>query len=181
VYLECPAAKRDWTMPPGVTLETYSAKNHADFAAAITASYAQTLDCPALNGVRSIEQVIAGHQAAGEFDPANWLLVRYHSEPAGVLLLARMPASDAMELVYIGLAPVARGHGIAARLMKLALSLAVERSCGRLTTAVDAQNKPAIQMYFNAGMEQIGSRLAMIRVIHRHQPASSTIHPQHAK
>lgn len=180
-YLECPALPRPWQMPPSVSLETYSAQNHADFAAAIRASYEQTLDCPALNGVRSVEDVIAGHKAAGEFEPTDWFLLRHENRPAGVLLLARTPASDAMDLVYIGLSKPARGQGIADKLMKLALSRAAERSCRRLTTAADSCNKPAMQLYFRAGMQRIGSRLAMIRVVHRDQPTSSTIHPQNNK
>ena len=51
-------------------LETYQPENHALFAAAIQESYRDTLDCPALSGLRDIEDVIAGHQSVGTFDPA---------------------------------------------------------------------------------------------------------------
>jgi len=48
-------------------------------------------------------------------------------------------------------------------------------------TAVDAANKPAINMYFRAGMQRIGSRMAMVRIIHPSGDTSSTIHPQSDK
>ena len=54
--------------------------------------------------------------------PQNWLLLRDAGTPAGVLILSKIPASDTMELVYIGLTPAARGHGYAIRLMLLAIS-----------------------------------------------------------
>jgi RimJ/RimL family protein N-acetyltransferase len=125
--------------------------------------------------------VIVGHKAAGEFDPQNWMVLMQGERPAGVLILSRVPASDALELTYIGLAPFARGRGIASELMKLAIRRTAELGCERLTTAADAQNRPALTMYVRAGMRRLGSRLALIRVIHRDSANSSTIHPQETK
>ena len=95
-------------LPGGVRLESYSAENHADFAKAILGSYQNSLDCPRLNGVRDIEDIIAGHKACGQFDPKLWFLLRDRSEPAGVLLLNPAHRNEAVELVYLGLAPVAQ-------------------------------------------------------------------------
>ncbi len=181
IYLETHAQKVEWQLPRGFSLENYNSQNHPDFATAILASYENSLDCPAMNGVRTIEDIIAGHKAAGEFDPANWLLVRKNEAPAGVLLLARVPGSDALDLVYIGLAAGARGCGVGGELMKVALSRAADLSCKRLTTAVDLRNRPAMQMYFRAGMQRVGSRLALVRVIHRRGERQSTIYPQSLK
>src|SRR3712207_8951894 len=40
-----------------------------------TTLFRSSLDCPALNGVRDMEDVLAGHKASGEFDPALWFLL----------------------------------------------------------------------------------------------------------
>lgn len=181
VYLECDAHEGGSVFPASIPLETYTAENHADFAAAIQASYAQTLDCPALNGVRGIEDVIAGHKAAGEFCPKDWFLVRQEGKAAGVMLLGKVPASDAMDLVYIGLAPELRKRGIASLLLKMAVSRAFERGCRRLTTAVDAKNAPAMRLYLRQGMRRTAVRSALVKVIHRSGGGFSTIHPQNNK
>lgn len=181
VYLEGFSGRDGWTLPsPDWQLITYSPQQHKLFATAIAASYDQTRDCPALSGVRSVEDVIQSHKAVGEFNPADWFCLLHNSEPAGVVLLARVPASDAMELIYIGLATTARGQGIGTRLMRLALSQAAERGCSRLTTAVDASNEPAMRMYLRVGMQRTASRLALIRIVRRHLENSSTFHPQTA-
>ena len=44
-------------------------------AALIEATYRDSLDCPALAGLRHIEDVMAGHKAAGLFSPHRWLLL----------------------------------------------------------------------------------------------------------
>ncbi len=182
VYLECPGRPMPHKLPgDGWQLLTYSAQRHQLFAQAILASYEQTLDCPALSGLRSIDDVILGHKAAGEFEPRNWLVLMQEQKPAGVLILSRVPASDALELTYVGLARFARGRGIASELVKLAINRTAELGCTRLTTAADSLNTPALTMYIRAGMHRVGARLALIRVIHRREASSSTIDPQDAK
>ena len=74
-------------------------------------SYQQSLDCPLLNGLREIGDVIAGHQASGEFNPRFWFVLSERDMPRGVVLLNRVPRTDTAELVYFGLAPAARGAG----------------------------------------------------------------------
>ena len=181
IYLEGPTRLATYEFPAGVTLESYSAELHEDFALAIRSSYEETLDCPALNGVRTIKDIMAGHRAAGEYNPNNWLLLRDAGVPAGVMILSKTPDSFVMEVVYVGLAPRARGRGLGIRLMLLAITRAYEARCQRLMVAVDAQNTPALNMYFRAGMQRIGSRMAMVRVMQAADDMSSTIHPQSDK
>ena len=38
-----------------------------------------------------------------------------------------------------------------------------------------------MNLYFRAGMQRIGSRIAMVRVMHAADESSSTIHPQNDK
>lgn len=182
VYLECAGRPLAHQLPGEPwQLLTYLPQRHDLFARAILASYEQTLDCPQLNGLRPIEDVMLGHKAAGEFEARNWMVLMRGETPAGILILSRIPASDALELTYVGLASFARGRGIASELLKLAINRAAKLGCRRLTTAVDSLNTPAVKMYLRAGMRRAGSRLALIRVIHSVDGVSSTIDPQHVK
>ena len=154
-------------VPPGCRLRTYAPGVHAAFAAAILASYADSLDCPPLNGVRDIEDVVDGHKSAGEFDPASWFLLTDVATDLslGVLLLARTTAGDGMELVYLGLPPAARGRGLGGYFMKLAEARSAAIKARHLSLAVDALNAPALALYHRHGMERIASKRAMMRVL----------------
>jgi ribosomal protein S18 acetylase RimI-like enzyme len=146
---------------------SYSAESHRLFADAIQRSYRESLDCPALSGLRDIEDIIAGHKSTGEYDSALWLLLLEADQPVGVLLLSRIPHSDAVELVYLGLAPESRGRGMGKLLMQEASHrLALEQK-RRLTLAVDSKNTPALKLYSRHGMQRIAARMAMIRDLRR--------------
>lgn len=153
---------------PGLIWETYSPQTHGHFAAAILASYERSLDCPALNGLRDINDIIAGHQATGQFDPNLWFVLRDTARPPadqslGVLLLNTTPRSDAIELVYLGIAPAARGHGLGDLLMKRALYEVSQRSHSLLSLAVDAANPPALKLYHRHGLQKFYSKVALMR------------------
>ncbi len=98
-------------LPAGMQFVNYSSQTHDQFSQIIAASYRDSLDCPRLNGLRKIEDVVAGHKATGDFDPGTWYLLREGEVALGVLLLSRAPRSDSMELVYLGLAPEAWAGG----------------------------------------------------------------------
>jgi ribosomal protein S18 acetylase RimI-like enzyme len=173
-------------LPPGCQLATYSPQNHDQFARAILRSYEGSLDCPGLNGMRTIEDTITGHKATGQFDPSTWFLltetVAPHPalakptppshlaaasapppEPLGVLLLSHVARTDALELVYLGLTPQARGRGFGQRLMRLALATTLRANLRRLTLAVDAKNAPALKLYYANGMQRLTARAAFLR------------------
>jgi ribosomal protein S18 acetylase RimI-like enzyme len=152
-------------LPAGMHWTFYAPQSHAAFGRAITASYAGSLDCPALNGRRGIEDVMAGHKAAGEFDPRLWhvLCAEGHDEPLGVLLLARSARSEALELVYLGVAPHARGQGLGELMVRQALAVAGASGCGLLSLAVDARNAPALKLYYRCGMSKVTTRVALLR------------------
>jgi mycothiol synthase len=140
----------------------YAPETHAVFADAIMQTYRDSLDCPDLSGLRDIDDVIAGHQATGEFDPAGWQLLLRGDQPLGVFLLSRIPQSDAMELVYLGLAPEARGKGLGLFLMRQVFFLILRAQRRRLSLAVDSKNEPALKLYYRFGMQQVATRWAMI-------------------
>ncbi len=149
--------------PAGFNLDRYSSATHSGFAAAILASYQDSLDCPGLNGVRNIQDVIAGHKAAGEFDPNDWFLLTQLGHPMAVVLLNRTTPVDAMELVYLGVAPAARQKGLGNYLMQMALAQVRLRKLSALTLAVDSQNLPARRLYQRHGLQQMLSRVALMR------------------
>jgi GNAT superfamily N-acetyltransferase len=160
-------------LPPGWVWHSYGPKTHQLFADAILASYQQSLDCPGLTGVREIEDIIAGHKASGEFDPAYWTVLcrtrsanaqgRGAEEALGVLLLSRLPRGDTVELVYIGLSPEARGLQLGEWLMRHALHSALSMGVLRLSLAVDSINRPALKLYYRFGLSRMGSKIALMR------------------
>jgi mycothiol synthase len=150
-------------LPAHFQMHTYSAQTHSAFAAGILASYQNSLDCPPLNGLRDVQDIMAGHKAAGEFDPQDWFLLSLKDEPVGVLLLSRTLSADGMELVYLGLSPSVRGHGLGDYLMKVAEWRVCQRKLSRLTLAVDSMNEPALRLYYRHGMQRLTSKVALMR------------------
>ncbi len=131
--------------------------------AAMEASYVGTLDCPALCGIRSTEEVLESHLAVGEFDPSLWWLVLRHDEPLGCMLLSRCPDMQTVELVYLGLAPALRGQGVGSRLIEFAMQELSRDDGDTLSCAVDATNTPAIKLYERAGFTRYATRIAFIQ------------------
>ena len=158
-----PLQPPDFTLPAELILEPYCGATHPLFCEAILASYEQTLDCPALSGVRSIEHIVEGHKAVGPFDPQLWCVLRLRGDPVGCLLLAEVPARHALELVYLGLTPAARGRGYGRLMLRRTLAIASRRHFDLATLAVDANNLPAVRLYRRSGYATVGQRIAMIK------------------
>jgi mycothiol synthase len=167
LYLQRNVRRTPPPMPLPIEFQqlNYSVKTHDGFAVAVLASYQQSLDCPALNGMRSIEDILAGHKGAGLFDPADWFLLQRNGTPIAVLLMSQTHQADGMELVYLGISPKARGMGLGNYLMQLALSRVYDRKLHKLTLAVDSLNEPALKLYYRHGMEQIAVKAAMVRML----------------
>ena len=132
-------------------------------AAVIEATYAGTLDCPGLDGVRAIGDTLSGYRAQGRFMPEHWYLVGSAGRDVGALLLADHPGSGNWELVYMGVVPEARGQGFGAQIVRHALREASAASAERLVLAVDAANSPAIAMYRECGFREWDRRVAYVR------------------
>lgn len=150
-------------IPAGIRWVEYDEQSHPLFADAIQRSYIDSLDCPTLSGMREIEDVISGHRATGQFEAHFWQVLAEGEHPLGVLLLSRIPQSDAMELVYLGLSPDARGRGIGSLMMQQAMHLVWANQKRRFSLAVDSRNEPALRLYYRFGMQQVATRWAMIR------------------
>jgi mycothiol synthase len=141
---------------------TYGAGQDAMFAEAVERTYAQSLDCPELTGLRPMSDVLAAHRAAGVFDPTLWSVALRRDEPVAVLLLNRLPRQPAMEIVYMGVAQVARGTGVANDVLRRAVDAAGRWSATSLALAVDQRNTPARRVYARWGFAEFAARDAWI-------------------
>jgi mycothiol synthase len=129
----------------------------------IQQTYRQTLDCPELDQLRDIDDVLEGYQRTGTHRPDWWLIATCGGEDLGCLLMADHPNVDQCELVYMGLVPEKRGHGWGLQIARKAQQLAAEAGRPRLTLAVDQTNWPALALYEAAGFEKWTARSILIR------------------
>lgn len=125
----------------------------AAFGPALEQTYEGTLDCPEVNGVRTLDEVLAGHRAQGRFDPDHWWLVTSDSTAVGVVIVAEMPETGEWELAYMGVVPRARRQGFGRELLLHVLTEARAADAPAVTLSVDARNRPAWQLYSSAGFE----------------------------
>jgi mycothiol synthase len=145
---------------------------HADedpeqLASLIEATYPGTLDCPALDGIRSNDDVLAGYRAQGEYLPQHWYRVMTpnpNGRPSGVLILSSHASTGNWELVYMGVVPAARGQGFGRRIVEFALDAAARGGAERLVLAVDADNHPAVDTYRAAGFVEWDRRVVFARL-----------------
>lgn len=144
--------------------EAYDSQNHGRLAQVVLATYEGSLDCPALDGVRDIEDVLAGYRAAGRFLADHWAIVRHQGEDVGCVLLADHPREDCCELVYVGIAPAARGRGWGRQLVRWAQWRTGQAGRSRLVAAVDAANHPALAIYASLGFSAWDRRQCYARV-----------------
>jgi mycothiol synthase len=114
---------------------------------AIDSTYVGTHDCPSLDGSRDTADVLEGYRTIGVYRPELWMIVRKGGQDVGCLLLADHPEQRQVELVYMGLIPAIRGHGMGLQLVRMAQWLTRDAGRDRLVLAVDAANRPALQVY----------------------------------
>jgi GNAT superfamily N-acetyltransferase len=150
--------QRDTGRPLGLSLarfrpafdwQGYAPETEARFRKVLQETYVGSLDMPELEGIRSLDDVIASHQAAGRFDPSRWRVGSLPGEPetAGVLLLSEVIDRPSWEVAYLGLTPAARGRG--------------------LELAVDDRNHPARKLYDHAGFTPFDRRTVHLAVLNR--------------
>ena len=141
----------------------YSPDTHSLFASVIQGTYEDSLDCVALNGVRGIEDILASHRSAGQFDPQLWFVACIGGKPAGVILLSRLPERWALEVVYMGVLPDWRGRGCGITLLKRAVETAFRQALTTLTLTVDVGNAPALKLYKLFGLREMMRRDIWLR------------------
>lgn len=147
----------------GITIETYCAENADRFSQVVEATYRGSLDCPYLNGLRTGVEAIASHKLSGQFDPARWALYAVDGRDAGVILLNDHPDQDAIELVYLGVAPEARGQGLGRRMLRDGLRESAQRGRAVMFLAVDCENHFANSLYGEFDFAELARRRVMLR------------------
>lgn len=147
----------------GLEIETYQPENADRFRILIEETYKESLDCPHLTAVRTGAEAIAGHKLSGQFDPSRWFLYREAGRDAGVMLLNAHPDQGAFELVYIGVAPAARGKGLGRRMLRDGLAQAVESGAAVVFLAVDCENHFANSLYSEFDFAELARRRIMLR------------------
>lgn len=153
----------DW--PEGVSVANWRPGEEAELKTALRRSYEQTLDCPDLCGMRTLDDVLDSHRSTGVLDPSLWWIVRLEGEPEGALLLSRCPDQGSVELVYLGLSPALRGKGLGRAMLRMGLGRLSRVPEQHVTCAVDARNTPALRLYRSFGFADIGKRIALVRAL----------------
>ena len=146
-----------------VSVETYDPRNADRFARLIEETYRGSLDCPYLNGIRTGDEAIASHKLSGEFDPDRWAIYTVSGEDAGVLLLNDHPDQDAVELVYVGVAPKSRGRGLGRQMIREGLNKSAHRGRAVMFLAVDCENHFANSLYSEFEFAELARRRVMLR------------------
>jgi ribosomal protein S18 acetylase RimI-like enzyme len=131
--------------------QSYRPSLHALFAATLERTYEGTLDCPELNGKRSIDEILAGHRGQGTFHPEFWWLAYDGAAPVGVVMLVEAPGDTSWELAYLGIVPESRGRRLGRALSLHALQALRAQPATRLLLAVDERNVPALRLYRSLG------------------------------
>jgi mycothiol synthase len=158
------------TEPATARFEAYSDANAGCFRQTLARSYDGTLDCPELNGVRTIEEILAGYRAAGPFRPDRWWLIRAGDEPAGVVILTELPEGPTWDLSYLGIVPEHRRKGLAHSATCRALHATRNADAVELILAVDERNVPARGLYKALGFVESEVRDVYLHFIHRKPP-----------
>ena len=166
IYLVSETRHFPATPPEGpLEFESYTAESHDRLAAVVDATYEDTLDCPALNGVRDIEDVLSGYRAACDFRPELWMIVRHGNRDVGCLLLGDHPEHDNCELVYMGILPDTRGDGWGGTIARHAQWVTRLLNRPRLILAVDEANLPARELYSSMGFHGWDRRSVYMKVL----------------
>lgn len=116
-------------------------------------TFDQTLDCPELNGIRSLSQVLDTFLAGKPFrNCSNWNVATLDDRLVGCLLLTQHNR-ELVELSYMGLSNWARGKRLGGQLIQHALQQATSLGATMLVVAADVRNWPAIQLYKKHGFQ----------------------------
>jgi mycothiol synthase len=149
-----PASRFSW--------RTYSQSDPQLFQQTLLRTYEGTQDCPELNGVRTVDEILDGHKAQGLFHPDRWWLAQEEEDPVGVLVVTEITEWHGWDISYVGVVPEARRRGIGRLLTQLALGEARAAGASQVTLAVDARNRPAWNLYSHLGFELWDQREAYL-------------------
>ena len=149
-------------IPPYVNWQTYKKNNHEIFADVIEKTWQESLDCPELDDVRTVEETISSYKAAGAFTPGCWSLLFIKDKPVGVCLLSPLLTDGSIELTYMGVVPQYRGKGLGKIMLNRALTLSALDGFKIMTLAVDTNNYFALNIYKSSGFKDMFVKVAML-------------------
>lgn len=150
--------------PPVLRFVGNAGREPARLQHAVEQTYVGTLDCPALDGVRPLDQVLEGYRSQGRHWPEHWYLVQAEGQDVGALILAEHPGLGNWELIYMGLAAPVRGRGWGESVVRYAIDVATRQGAERLVCAVDAANEPALNVYRRLGFIDWAERVVYARL-----------------
>ena len=116
---------------------------------------ADSLDCPRLRGLRSVDDIFSSHFNRRGLVPSHWHIVRHHGQDVGCLLVSCHMNQADCDVVYLGLVAEARGKGWGRTLIHRAIQIAQSTAATRLLLDCDVNNSPAVRTYSAAGFREI--------------------------
>lgn len=135
----------------------------------ISDTFVDTLDCPELNGLRTVDDVLDGFLDGQRLDDqVNWWLLEDGGKFLGCVFVNKLPAG-AMELAYMGLRRSVRGRGYGKLLIEKGIRAAQTTGSDMMVAAVDTDNWPAVRLYLQFGFQEHGRVQAWF-----HAPRRST-------
>jgi ribosomal protein S18 acetylase RimI-like enzyme len=147
------------TQPPfRLSFEAYGQGDHDLFHRTLLRTYEGTQDCPEVNGIRTLDEIMEGHRAQGVYQPGRWWLAAHEQQAVGVLLMTEIPEWQGWDLSYLGIVPEARRRGLGKELTRKALLEARAAGATQVTLAVDTRNQPAFKLYTGQGFEPFDYR-----------------------
>lgn len=164
-YMERPVATpgdRAGAVPEGIEFVPWNPSQRDLLQRLLAETYVETLDCPGLAQMREPADILDGHLAAGEHDPALWTIAWRGDRPVAALLLSPSQATESLEVVYLGIVPDHRSRGLGRALMSRAIALGHGRPERTLGLAVDARNTPAVALYARCGFRTVRRREAFV-------------------
>jgi ribosomal protein S18 acetylase RimI-like enzyme len=171
-----PAVPPGWSIEPiaprdildGADPHALGAECRQELVALLESTYVDTMDCPGLAGMRATADVLDGHFGSGA-RRRHWFIAREGEQGArasnagGLCLLNASPDGTSAELAYFGVAPSARGRGIARALLAVGLHACSNARISTVTLAVDARNLAAKRLYDAHGFRKTISRVALVK------------------
>lgn len=143
--------------------ESFEPNERERLAGVVERSYVDTLDCPALNGLRTGREMLDEYEVAGSGGAKLWRFIVHEGRDVGCLILAEHAEQDQVELVYMGLVPEARKRGWGAIVARESLRIAASLGRARVVLAVDGANQPAVKAYQRVGFLPWEQRSAFIK------------------
>jgi GNAT superfamily N-acetyltransferase len=150
-----------------LTYQSYQTGDRSLFQQTLWRTYEGTLDCPEVNGVRNLDEILEGHRAQGMHDPELWWLALEEGRPVGVLLLTALAEFQGLDVSYVGIVPEARRRGWGRELTCKALGEARAAGATQVTLSVDTRNRPAWKLYLGLGFEPFDQREVYLAIWNR--------------